>query len=217
MVDVKEAGRDVFSLPVTANSVVPPITLLTPFLDYGRCFIRHLYVRDVELVNESNLPVRYQMTSEADERFVVCSTAHPSGIIEAHTSLSVPLEIRAQLQGEIVAKVAFAVLGNTDFSLDVGVYCIGEGPVVSFTPSELNWGVCPVLTPLTKTVTLRNETLIPAEIECILVSYSIKRMYINAYACVTTLPRDKIMQLHSYHNGFDAVILFRHVKRASFL
>lgn len=172
VVDIKEAGTDVFSLPITANSVVPPITLLTPFIDYGRCFIRYPYIRNVELVNESDLPVRYQMTPEADERFVVCSTPHPSGVIEAHTSLSVPLEISTQLQGEIVAKVAFAILGNTDFSLDVGIYCIGEGPVISFTPSDLNWGVCPVLTPLTKTVMLCNETLIPAEIECILVSRS---------------------------------------------
>ena len=41
--------------------------------------------------------------------------------------------------------------------------CIGEGPVVHISPSSLNWGPIEVLTPNTKTVTISNESLIPAD------------------------------------------------------
>lgn len=61
VVDVEEAGREVFSLPISAKAVVPSVSLLTPLLDFGRCFIRHPYVQNVELLNNSNLPVKYKM------------------------------------------------------------------------------------------------------------------------------------------------------------
>lgn len=64
----------------------------------------------------------------------------------------------------------FNIIGSSDPPLEVALYCIGEGPVVYVTPDELHWGVCPVLTPISKMVRLSNESLIPAEFECVLVS-----------------------------------------------
>lgn len=64
MVDVVEAGKEVFSLPITAKVMVPPVSLLTPLLDFGRCFIRHPYVQNVELQNNSELPVQYKMAPQ---------------------------------------------------------------------------------------------------------------------------------------------------------
>lgn len=170
VVDVKEAGREVFSLPITAKSVVPSVTLLTPLLDFGRCFLHHPFVQNVELLNDSNLPVKYEMTPQVDQTVLVYSTMHPKGVIEPHTTLSIPLQVEAQLQGEITSTVVFNILGSTDSPLEVSIYCIGEGPVISVTPAQLEWGVCPVLTDLSKKVTLSNESLIPAEFECALVS-----------------------------------------------
>lgn len=170
VVDVEEAGRDVFSLPITAKSVVPRIALLTPLLDFGRCFVGHPYVLNVSLRNDSSLPVKYEMLPQGDQRAVVYSTPHPKGVVKARETLDVPLQIKAQVQGEITSVAVFNILGSTDPPLEVGVYCIGEGPVISITPNELNWGVCPVLEPIGKVVTLSNESLIPAEFECTLVS-----------------------------------------------
>ena len=170
VVDVNEAGKEVFSLPISAKSVVSPITLLTPLLDFGRCFIQHPYVQNVELLNNSSLPVKYEMSDQADQRALIYLTPHPKGVIEPHTTLQIPLEVKAQVQGEITMVVVFNILGSTEPPLEVGIYCIGEGPVINVTPAQLNWGVCPVLTPISKTITLSNESLIPAEFECALVS-----------------------------------------------
>ena len=74
------------------------------------------------------------------------------------------------MQGEIAALAVFTILGSADPPLEVGIYCIGEGPVISVNPTHLSWGVWPVLTPNTKTVLLSNESLIPAEFECSFVS-----------------------------------------------
>lgn len=44
--------------------VVPPITVSTPLLDYGRCFLHHPYELLVNLVNESDLPAKYELLSQ---------------------------------------------------------------------------------------------------------------------------------------------------------
>lgn len=118
MVDVVEAGKEVFSLPITAKVMVPPVSLLTPLLDFGRCFIRHPYVQNVELQNNSELPVQYKMAPQDQGAAVgkvalcwvlqsVCvhslfqhpqtavsySTPHPEGIVKPLSTLSIPLQV----------------------------------------------------------------------------------------------------------------------------
>ena len=68
-----------------------------------------------------------------------------------------------------MSPVMFQVLGHPE-PLKVVVCCVGEGPVINVSPGELDWGRCPVLTPYSKSVLLRNESLIPAHFECALVS-----------------------------------------------
>ena len=118
MVDVVEAGKEVFSLPITAKVVVPSVSLLTPLLDFGRCFIRHPYVQNVELQNNSELPVQYKMAAQdqaaAVRKVALCwvlqvvvhpsfercpqiavsySTPHPEGIVKPLSTLSIPLQV----------------------------------------------------------------------------------------------------------------------------
>ena len=167
---VQETGKEAYSLPILANSVVPHISLLTPLLDYGRCFLEHPHLRKAELLNNSNLPVKYEVPEQQDQSIVAYSTPHPSGIIEPHSTLKVPLELRPQLQGEISMNVPVRILHAVEDVTPV-ISCIGEGPVVYVKPNRLNWGVCPVLTPILKTVTVSNQSIIPAKFKCALVSF----------------------------------------------
>ena len=168
---LQETGRDVYSLPITASSVVPEISLQTPVLDYGRCFLDYPKTLEAEFLNDSDLPVKYEVGDQKDKRIVLYSTPQPSGIIPAHSTLKLPLEIKPRLQGAVSMVVPINILNSGDTVIPVGVTCIGEGPVVYVTPDTLKWGVCPVLTPITKTVTLANQSVIPAKFECALVSH----------------------------------------------
>ena len=94
----------------------------------------------------------------------------PQGIIKAKEILALPLQIQPHCMGELATNVVFDILGSADPPLEVVVRCIGEGPVISVSPSQLDWGLCPVLTPVPKTLLLRNESSIPAEFETVFVS-----------------------------------------------
>lgn len=49
---------------VFSRCVVPPITVSTPILDYGRCFLHHPYELPVHLLNDSDLPAKYELLSQ---------------------------------------------------------------------------------------------------------------------------------------------------------
>ncbi len=173
VMDIQESGKNVFSLPISAKSTVPPIQLLTPLLDYGRCFLKHSYSGILKLLNDSDFPVKYSMCPQVDKSMLFYSSAQSSGVIAAHATHDIKLLIETQAQGEIKTSALINILGSTDPQLEVAIACIGEGPVVNVRPGSLEWGVCPVLYPITKSVMLSNQSLIPAEFECVLVSKSI--------------------------------------------
>ena len=170
VVDVAEAGRGIFSLPISAKSEVPPISLETPYLDYGRCFVQYPYSLNVVLANLSLLPVKYKMQPPNEEMVLQYSTTYPTGVIEPCSTLKLPLEVKAQVQGEIMSTAVFQILGSLDQPLEVAIRCVGEGPVINVSPDQLHWGRYPVLTPSSKMVLLQNESLIQADFECALVS-----------------------------------------------
>ena len=69
-----------------------------------------------------------------------------------------------------MSRVLFAIVGSSDPPLEVLVHCIGTGPVISIDSSLLDWGMCPVLTPIPKILSLRNESDVDAQFSTFLVS-----------------------------------------------
>lgn len=64
----------------------------------------------------------------------------------------------------------------------VQVSCIGEGPVVHLSPLSLDWGQIHVLTDTALTVTLSNESLIPAKFTLTVVSKDY-RYFVSFFSC----------------------------------
>ena len=86
--------------------------------------------------------------------------------------LKVPIQIEVKRLGEMLSTLSFVILGGSD-SLDVELHYNGEGPVISVSPTHLNWGKCPVLTPVKKIITLSNQSVIKAQFECVMVWHSV--------------------------------------------
>lgn len=62
VLDIEDIGlTDFFNLPITARSSVPHITVATPTIDLGRCFIHHSYECIVQLSNDTSLKARYEL------------------------------------------------------------------------------------------------------------------------------------------------------------
>lgn len=167
VVDVDHVGEEILSLPITAKCIVPLVTVLTPMLDYGRCFMRFPYVRHIRLHNDTDLPAKYIILpeDELDVNYppIDYKSSEPKGVVLPHSVRDVPLEICAMTLEEQEISCYMAIFGSQDPPLHVHISCIGEGPVVHMTPQKLDWGTIPVLTDMPEKIVLSNESLIPAK------------------------------------------------------
>lgn len=88
VVDVEGVGENVCSLPISARCIVPQITVLTPILDYGRCFLRHPYEHHVKLQNDTDLPAKYELLpQQADDYTPILYTSPQPKVSMRHLTL----------------------------------------------------------------------------------------------------------------------------------
>ncbi|NXD48612.1 HYDIN protein, partial [Corvus moneduloides] len=164
VVDVDGVGEKVLALTLTARCIVPPLQVLNPVVTFGRCCLKVPYNEKLTLLNDSDLPGCYGVLPQEHKEKAAAwySSSAPSGIIEAHSSVEIPLTLKAQLLGECSITAEVAVFGSKGSPLEIHLECIGQGPVVYVYPRKINFGTIPVLQDSSKSLQLSNQTDIPA-------------------------------------------------------
>ncbi|XP_075692913.1 hydrocephalus-inducing protein homolog [Rhinoderma darwinii] len=164
VVDVDGIGEEVLALPVTGRCLVPPLFVENNAITYNRCFLQFPYERTATLHNPSSLKGCYVfLPQESDSSSsILYDSPMPCGIIEEHSSVDVPIVLRTQRTGELSVKAGIAVYGSTQPPLEVHLLCTGEGPIVHVDPSQVDFGDIPVLTDVSRTIRLCNQSLISA-------------------------------------------------------
>jgi adenylate kinase family enzyme len=132
------------------------------------------YQRSAELVNETDFPARYELLSQEETAKNVYSYAskNGSGIILPHSSVEIPIDVQLKRLGQINFPIFFKIYGNEDIPLGVDISASGIGPNVLLSTTELNWGKIQVLKENVSTLTLTNDSPIPANFTCATVSDS---------------------------------------------
>ncbi|KAM6946364.1 hydrocephalus-inducing protein homolog [Aplochiton taeniatus] len=164
VVDVEGVGKDVLALPITARCVVPEVVVETPVLEFQRCFLGYPYERTVKLSNPSELPACYGLLFQdyQEHPALLFSSAHPRGVVQPGSAVDIPLVLQAKMVGRLQHTAHIAVFGQEQPPLEVVLSCIGEGPVLHIPTTELDFGRIPVLTNITRTLELANQSPIPA-------------------------------------------------------
>ncbi|XP_032891862.1 hydrocephalus-inducing protein homolog [Amblyraja radiata] len=166
VVDVANVGEEVSAIPILARCVVPIVEVINSHIDVGRCFINYPYQCMIKLQNTNDLPACYGITPQEldDEQGVIYSSLKPCGIIDPCSIVEVPLLVEAQSLAEKNIELSITIFGKSQFPLRIQLSCIGEGPVVYVTATQIDWGKIRVLTDVPKTICLSNESLIPANV-----------------------------------------------------
>ncbi|EDV21657.1 uncharacterized protein TRIADDRAFT_30117, partial [Trichoplax adhaerens] len=164
-IDVNDVGLNVFNIPITAECIVPNIMVVSPVIDFGRCFLNHTYQQSVQLYNSSDLPATYQLVDQDVDQSSACQygSPNPKGIIEAQSTLEMPLQLSVSELDEIRVTVTILIKGAESHPLTVQILSLGEGPVLHVTPKELDYGETRVLSNANRKIKVTNESLIPAQ------------------------------------------------------
>ncbi|XP_073706753.1 hydrocephalus-inducing protein homolog [Garra rufa] len=164
VLDVQSVGEEVLALPIKARCVVPDVVLKNPVLQFQDCFLGHCYEQSVELINDTDLPACYGLLSQPYEEnpALLYSSPHARGVIQPYSTEQIPLVLQAKTVGSLQETAHIAILGRQDPPLELLLSCVGQGPSVSVTAAKLNFGCIPVLTDVTRTLELSNDSPIPA-------------------------------------------------------
>ncbi|XP_051727085.1 hydrocephalus-inducing protein homolog [Ctenopharyngodon idella] len=164
VLDVQSVGEEVLALPIKARCVVPDVVLKNPVLQFQHCFLGHSYEQSVELINDTDLPACYGFLPQPYEEdpSLLYSSPHARGIIQPYSTEQIPLVLQAKTVGSLQETAHIAIFGRQDPPLELLLSCVGQGPSVSVTAAKLNFGCIPVLTDVTRTLQLSNDSPIPA-------------------------------------------------------
>ncbi|NWY64746.1 HYDIN protein, partial [Erithacus rubecula] len=164
VVDVIGVGLKWLTLPLTARCIVPPLRVLSPVVKFGHCCLKFPYEEKLALVNDSDFPGCYCVLPQEDKEKASAwySSSEPSGIIEAHSLVEIPITLEAQQLGQCNITAEVSVLGREGSPLELHLQCIGHGPVVCVQPGEINFGTIQVLQDSSEILQLSNQAGIPA-------------------------------------------------------
>ena len=119
----------------------------------------------MQLQNQSDLPAKFEM-QVPDSAAIQIVADKPSGVIAARATVTINIMLKVYERAVINFPLKFAILGSTESPLEVAIGCIGEGAVVSVSPTAIEWGKLQVLQDDKRTVILTNESLINASFRC---------------------------------------------------
>ena len=171
-VDVDSVGEGLLSIPITAECRLPEVSLELEELDYGPCFLRYPYTRDIVLKNDSDQRARFEIQPQAEHSTLIGTFATEGsrkGTIDAHGQISIPVSLTCEKLGKINLPLIVRISGSEKPALNCALCAQCIGPNVVLDPSQeegINWGPTPCLTDTTRKLKITNDSLIPAPFRC---------------------------------------------------
>lgn len=162
VVDVEDVGLELFNLPISARSTVPNVTILSPQIDLGRCFIYYPYESYIKLSNQTTLKARYTLLPSKVHDSIKFQSNLAEGIIEPNSIKEIPVFAEALELGDIESDLLIKINGSVEQPLTCHYICFSQGPVVQIQPKSIDWGLTTVLVDSSRELTLSNESLIDA-------------------------------------------------------
>lgn len=177
VMDVKDVGDAIASVPINAECCVPKLGVLSHTIDFGECYLRYPYRQVLQLLNESKLPARFEVLPQDDKSGLLATfTAEPGEAgIPAKGSQLVEFLLNAERLGRIQLPVRIKTVGSRLPPLECTIECHAKGPSLLFQifghteemekSAEIDFGKVKVLEDHNVILRIYNPTLIPAEVK----------------------------------------------------
>ncbi|KAJ1445550.1 hypothetical protein M885DRAFT_473458 [Pelagophyceae sp. CCMP2097] len=165
VVDVAGVGEALLSIPISAECQVPDVTLAEADVDFGPCFVRYPYERELVLVNSSDaLAARYEVAAQEPQTAALgeYTCAARKGVIPPATTLRVAVTLRCHKLGALRLPLTTTVAGSAQPPLSATLAAKALGPAITVAPAEMDWGPTDCLVDAPRTLTVTNTSCIPA-------------------------------------------------------
>jgi hydrocephalus-inducing protein len=171
-VDVESVGEGLLSIPISGECRLPEVSLELEEINYGACFLRYPYTKEIVLKNESDQRARFEIQPQTEHSTLIGTFATDigrKGTIEAHGKISIPMTLTCEKLGKINLPMMVRISGSEKPALTCALcaQCVGPNLVLSPTVEEgINWGPTTCLKDTERELKLTNDSLIPAPFRC---------------------------------------------------
>ncbi|CAK8990089.1 unnamed protein product [Durusdinium trenchii] len=167
-----DVSEELASIPIQARCAVPQVALEpAEHVDYGDIFIRYPSHQTMVLNNTSALPAKFQiMPQEETTRAIAEFEPDQSfGSVPPASSHVLTFTLTSQVIGTLQIPITIRILGQSS-ARNLILIANTIGPIVNVEPSVVDWGNSHCLEPITRSVLVTNNSVIPASIRCIMKS-----------------------------------------------
>jgi hydrocephalus-inducing protein len=165
VIDVEGIGKDMKSIPITAEVEVPKVRLASNLLDFGEIFLRYSQTKEIELINESKLYARF-LVHPINPKFNVfgkISTDLERGQIPPESSVKLGVSLTTCCLKDFHLELIIEIISDASEQHLIKIKGHSKGPTVDITPKEIDFGDKEVLQKHIRKVTLTNNSIIEAD------------------------------------------------------
>ncbi|CAN8186510.1 unnamed protein product [Coccothraustes coccothraustes] len=165
LVDVEGMGKEVAKLVITARCLVPELRVYPEILLYDECHLKVPYERKFLVANNTDLPGCYGLIPQKrkENSPVFYSSPRPCGIVQPHSFAEIPVIIEVQALGDHRTNVLVGVFGDERNPRRVELRSSGKLAEIYPSPRLIEFGKIPALQPTSRSFTLFNKGLVPAD------------------------------------------------------
>eukprot|EP01041_Mallomonas_annulata_P003640 gene3640-7257_t len=171
VVDIQDVGEMLMSIPITAECIAASLRLEHRDIQYGECFVRYPYDRELTLINTSDIV--YTTFSVLPQQHYTKTIAYyeaepSSGVIAPGDKMSVKVTLTAEKLGNAKVPIMVTVSGSQEPPIQAALVCTAIGPNVTLDQTEIRWGNMECLKDFPRTLKITNDSLIPASFKIFL-------------------------------------------------
>jgi hydrocephalus-inducing protein len=153
------------AIPIKAQCLKPRVKIEpSDLVEYGQCFLKHEKEKLIKIVNEDNLPARFEFTpqDDASKRIAIFKPDKPNGIIPAHSTQIIKLSLHTEILSKICVQAYIRVDGHPLPTM-LTLYADSIGPKIKLDKQELDFGNKQVLVTHKDYIQITNISEIEAE------------------------------------------------------
>lgn len=165
VLDMEGIGKDMKTIPITAESDVPRVRLGTDTLDFGDIFLRYPQTKHIELINESKLYARFVIhpVNPKFAAFGKVTTDLDKGQIAPESSVSLNVGLTTCCLKNFQIDLILEIISDTNEQHLIKIKGNSIGPIVELSQKEIDFGERDVLQKHVKKITITNKSIIEAD------------------------------------------------------
>ncbi|XP_035733008.1 hydrocephalus-inducing protein homolog [Vespa mandarinia] len=165
-VDMWNSQSDPLMLPISFCGSIATLSIKPPEISIRFCFINYPYTRTFDIKNDSDFDSYFYIMPQSvsdNKTSIYYSISTYQGFIKARQSRTIEMTLITKSIGKQSTTINMLTIGQDSPVTVCKLSCTGQGPIISFQPTRMDFGDVQVLKEKIMKLQVISDTPIPAQ------------------------------------------------------